>query len=74
MMKTKGGQDLYVTTIVTVSTVTGTKKLLNQCQTVKKQDWGGRPLFNQSDLYVVPEALICKIFATILASTPSSSE
>ena len=24
----------------------------------RKQDWGGQPLFDQSDLYVIPEALI----------------
>ena len=40
----------------------------------KKQDWGDRPLFNQSDLYVIPEALIYEIFGGILSSTPSSSE
>ena len=40
----------------------------------RKQDWGDRPLFDQSDLYVIPEALIYKIFGGILSSTPSSSE
>ena len=40
----------------------------------KKQDWDDQPLFDQSDLYVIPEALICEIFGGILSSTPSSSE
>ena len=40
----------------------------------RKQDWGDRPLFDQSDLYVIPEALIYDIFNGILSSTPSSSE
>ena len=40
----------------------------------KKQDWGDQPLFDQSDLYVIPEALIYEIFGGILSSTPSSSE
>ena len=40
----------------------------------KKQDWGHQPLFDQSDLYVIPEALIYEIFGGILSSTPSSSE
>ena len=40
----------------------------------KKQDWGDRPLFDQSDLYVIPEALIYEIFGGTLSSTPSSSE
>ena len=39
-----------------------------------KQDWGDPPLFNQFDLYVIPEALIYEIFNGILSSTPSSSE
>ena len=39
----------------------------------KKQDWGDQPLFDQSDLYIIPEALIYKIFGGILSSTPSSS-
>ena len=39
----------------------------------KKQDWD-RPLFDQSDLYVIPEALIYEIFGEILSSTPSSNE
>ena len=29
---------------------------------------------NQSDLYVVPEALIYEIFSVILSSTPGSNE
>ena len=40
----------------------------------RKQDWGDQPLFDQSDLYVIPEALIHEIFDGILSSTPSSSE
>ena len=40
----------------------------------RKQDWGDQPLFDQSDLYVIPEALIYEIFGGILSSTPSSSE
>ena len=40
----------------------------------RKQDWGDRPLFDQSELYVIPEALIYEIFGGILSSTPSSSE
>ena len=40
----------------------------------KKQDWGDQPLFDQSDLYVIPEALISEIFGGIISSTPSSSE
>ena len=40
----------------------------------RKQDWGDQPLFDQSDLYVIPEALIYEIFNGILSSTPSSSE
>ena len=40
----------------------------------RKQDWGDQPLFDQSDLYVIPEALIYEIFGGILSSMPSSSE
>ena len=40
----------------------------------KKQDWSDQPLFDQSDLYVIPEALIYEIFGVILSSTSSSSE
>ena len=40
----------------------------------RKQDWGDQPLFDHSDLYVIPEALIYEIFGGILSSTPSSSE
>ena len=39
-----------------------------------KQEWGDQPLFDQSDLYVIPEALIYEIFGGIHSSTPSSSE
>ena len=31
----------------------------------RKQDWGDQPLFDQSDLYVIPEALIYEIFGVI---------
>ena len=31
----------------------------------RKQDWGNQPLFGQSDLYVIPEALIYDIFNCI---------
>ena len=41
---------------------------------LQKQDWGDQPLFDQSDLYVIPEALIYEIFGGILSSMPSSSE
>ena len=40
----------------------------------EKQDWGDQPLFDQSDLYVIPEALIHEIFNGFHSSTPSSSE
>ena len=40
----------------------------------RKQDWGDQPLFDQSDLYVIPEALIYEIFNGILSSTHSSNE
>ena len=40
----------------------------------KNQDWGDQPLFDQSDLYVIPEALISEIYGGILSSTPSSNE
>ena len=40
----------------------------------RKQDWGDRSLFDQSDLYVIPEALIYEIFGEIFSSTPNSSE
>ena len=35
----------------------------------KKQDCGDQPLFDQSDLYVVPEALIYEIFGGIMNSS-----
>ena len=83
--KTKGGQSFYVTKIVTLSvwTVTGTKQLLSGCFVLflailmpsgKNEDWDDQRLFDQSDLYVIPEALIYEIFGGILSSTPSSSE
>ena len=40
----------------------------------RKEDWGDRALFDQSDLYVIPESLIYEIFGGILSSMPSSSE
>ena len=40
----------------------------------RKQDWGDQPLFDQCDLYVIPEALIYEIFGGILSSMPNSSE
>ena len=40
----------------------------------RKQDWGDKPWFDQSDLYVIPEALIYEIFGGILSSMPSCSE
>ena len=66
----KGGLGLYVTNIVTVWTATGTKRMPSG----RKQDWGDQPLFDQSDLYVIPEALIYEIFGGILSSMPNSSE
>ena len=33
----------------------------------KKQDWGDQSLFDQSDLYVIPEALIYEICGGILS-------
>ena len=32
----------------------------------RKQDWGDRPLFDQSDLYVIPEALIYVIMKCLM--------
>ena len=40
----------------------------------KKEDWGDQPLFDQSDLYVIPKALIYEVFNGILSSMPSSKE
>ena len=40
----------------------------------KRNDWSDQPLFDQSDLYVIPEALIYEIFSGILSSVPSSNE
>ena len=39
----------------------------------KKEDWGDQPLFDQSDLYVTPEALVYEIFGEIFSSTPPVS-
>ena len=33
----------------------------------KNQDWGDQPLFDQSHLHGIPEALIYEIFGGILA-------
>ena len=53
----------------------GRQQTQSICSTdAKKQDWGDQPLFDQSDLYVIPEALIYEIFGGIISSTPSSSE
>ena len=64
----KGGQGVYATKIVTVWTVAGPMRVLNGCQAPaqagKKQYWGDQPLFDQSDLYVTPEALIYEIFTS----------
>ena len=35
----------------------------------EKQDWGDQPLFDQSDLYIIPEALIYEIFGCIMNSS-----
>ena len=32
----------------------------------RKQDWGDQPLFDQSDLYVIPEALLYEIFCGMI--------
>ena len=50
------------------------KTTAQQMPSSKKQDRGDQPLFDQSDLYVVPEASIYEIFGGILSSMPSSSE
>ena len=50
------------------------KATAQQMPSGKTQDWRDQPLFDQSDLYVIPEALIYEIFGGILSSTPSSSE
>ena len=65
----KGGEGDLVTKIVTAWTATA-----QRMPSGRKQDWGDQPLFDQSDLYVIPEALIYEIFGGILSSTPSSSE
>ena len=70
----KGGQGFYVTMTVTVWRATDIKQLLNGCHMVKNQDLCDQPLFDQSDLYVIPEALIYEIFNGFHSSTPSSSE
>ena len=50
------------------------KATAQQMPSGKKQDWGDQPLFDQSDLNVIPEALIYEIFNGILSSTPSFNE
>ena len=69
----KGGQDFYVTRIVTVWVVTSKTQLIKGFQSVENKI-GMISQFDQSDLYVIPEALIYEIFGGILSSTPSSSE
>ena len=32
----------------------------------KEQDWGDQPLFDQSDLDVIPAAWICEIFTVVM--------
>ncbi len=72
----EGCPDLYVTKIVTewIVTLLTDTTTAQQMPSRRKQDWGDQPLFDQSDLYVIPEALIYEIFDGILSSTPSSSE
>ena len=50
------------------------KAIAQRMPSSKKEDWGNQPLFDQSDMYVIPEALIYEIFGGILSFTPSSSE
>ena len=52
---------------------TDTKQVLNLCQAVENNFWGDQPLFDQSDLYVILEAMIYEIFSGILSSMPNSS-
>ena len=74
IMCSTGDQNLYVKKIVIVWLATDTKQLLERMPSGRKQDWGDQPLFDQSDLYVIPEALIYEVFGGIISSTPSSSE
>ena len=66
----KGGQGLHV------DSMDGNrhKATAQLMPSGRKQDWGDRPLFDQSDLCVIPEALIYEILGGILSSMPSSSE
>lgn len=41
------------------------KAIAQRMPSGKKQDWGIQPLFNQSDLYIIPENLIYEIFSSI---------
>ena len=50
------------------------KATAQRMPSAKKENCDDQPLFDQSDLYVIPEALIYEIFGGILSSTPSSSE
>ena len=50
------------------------KAIAQRMPSSKKQNWGDQLLFDQSDLYVIPDALISEIFDVILSSTPSSNE
>ena len=52
----------------------GHKATAQRMPSGREEDWGDQPLFDQSDLYVIPEALIYEIFGGILSSTPSSNE
>ena len=70
----EGCQDFDVTKIVTVWFGNKHKATAQRMPSGRKQDWGDQPLFDHSDLYVIPEALIYEIFGGILSSTPSSSE
>ena len=50
------------------------KATAQQMSSGNEKDWGDQPLFDQSDLYVIPEALIYEIFFGILSSTPSFND
>jgi len=39
----------------------------------RKHDWGDKPVFKQSELYVVPGDLVSEILGAVLASYPSPS-
>ena len=43
------------------------KATAQRMPSVRKQDWGDQSLFDQSDLYFIPEALIYEIFGGILS-------